>query len=187
MGVGTYIEVAESVAYMLNNADSWTSALLLSDEQIDAAYLFLANAVDLMARPRDIDSWLSGEPTLVRQLRVLIPEVSDVNQPATKQLCAAWRRLLSTGVLRARGIDEGIDDSLQATARVRAAAEADLAAGRLQQCALAGCAAREAHASHFKRCGACRTVCYCSREHQLEDWPSHKAACKAARKTEQAT
>jgi hypothetical protein len=25
-------------------------------------------------------------------------------------------------------------------------------------------------------------VCYCCREHQVEYWPNHKAACKAARK-----
>jgi hypothetical protein len=86
-------------------------------------------------------------------------------------------------MLRARRIDEGIDERDQMRQRISAAAEADLAAGRLQQCALAGCATYESHVSQFKRCGACRTVAYCCREHQVEDWPSHKAACKAARKT----
>ena len=45
----------------------------------------------------------------------------------------------------------------------------------------AGVGAREAHPQHFKRCAACRTVAYCSRKHQVADWPGHKAACKAAR------
>jgi hypothetical protein len=49
-------------------------------------------------------------------------------------------------------------------------------------CALEACAAQEAHPKHFNRCSACRAVCYCCREHQVEDWPVHKAACKAARK-----
>jgi hypothetical protein len=33
---------------------------------------------------------------------------------------------------------------------------------------------------HFKACGACHTPAYCCKEHQTEDWPAHKAACKAA-------
>jgi hypothetical protein len=118
----------------------------------------------------------------VRYLRILIPTVSDADEPETKKLCAAWQRLLRSCVLRARGIDQGIDETVQFNARIHAAQDADVAAGRLQQCALASCAARESHASQFKRCGACRTVCYCCRDHQVEDWPNHKAACKAARK-----
>ena len=49
-------------------------------------------------------------------------------------------------------------------------------------CALAGCGAKEAHPAHFKSCSACCTVVYCCQEHNVEDWPAHKAACKAARK-----
>jgi hypothetical protein len=56
------------------------------------------------------------------------------------------------------------------------------AAGELRICALASCAAREAHVSHFSKCGACKTVAYCCKEHQVADWSDHKAACKAARK-----
>ena len=180
VGFDSYIGVASTLAFMLSIVKQ--KPFVLSDEQKHAAYLFVASALDLMMLPRDYRAWLDGEPELVRYLRILIPVVSSVNDPAIKKLCAAWQRLLRSDVLRARGIDEGIDTSLQQLARSRAALDADLAAGRLQQCALAGCAARETHASQFKRCGACRTVCYCSREHQVEDWPSHKAACKAARK-----
>ena len=52
----------------------------------------------------------------------------------------------------------------------------------LRGCALGGCGAREAHPGHFKNCGACLTVVYCGKAHQVEGWPSHKKACKAARK-----
>lgn len=31
-------------------------------------------------------------------------------------------------------------------------------------------------------CSGCREVAYCCRQHQLSNWPSHKAACKLARK-----
>ena len=182
VGVSTYIIAAACVTYMLVNSKA-TRVFVLSDEQKNAGYLFIASAMDLMMLPRDYGSWVAGEPGLVSELRLLIPEVSDIDDPATKQLCAAWRRLLRSGVLRARDIDTGIDARDQQEQRMRAAAEADLAAGRMQQCALSSCVARESHASQFKRCGACRTVCYCCREHQVEDWLSHKVACKATRKT----
>jgi hypothetical protein len=170
---------------MLNEADKLAHAYVLSDEQKNAGHLFVASALDLMRRPRDCAgaTWLSGESELVRQLRILFPKTSDTNNPATQKLCAAWRRVLRSGVVSARCIDLSIDALNQRHLRTCAAADAEVAAGRLQQCALAGCAARESHASQFKRCGACRAVCYCCREHQVEDWPSHKAACKAARKT----
>ena len=184
VGIEIYIRVAATAAFMFNNMASLVLVSVVPNEQMCTACLsFIASALDLVMLPRDHVMWLCGEPELVHQLRMLIPAMSGMDDPEAKIMCAAWRRLLSSGVLRARGIDEGIVEALQFSARVRATADADRAAGRLQQCALAGCAARESHASQFKRCGACKTVVYCSREHQVEDWPSHKAACKAARKT----
>jgi hypothetical protein len=183
LGVETYVRAAACVGFMLNNAVVLERRFVVaSSEQVDAAFLFLASGMDLMMLPRDFHTWLRGEPLIVREVRALIPAVSDMDNPVTKKLCAAWRRVLRSGILRARGIDRGIDAAHQHHQRICAAAAADLAAGRLQQCALAGCAARESHVSQFKRCGACRAVCYCCREHQVEDWPSHKTACKAARK-----
>ncbi len=183
VGVDTYYRAATSVAFMLEHVYFSERAFVLSDEQKHAAYLYITSAVKLMARPRDFDGHLSCEPELVRRLRMLIPRLSDADEPAVRKLCAAWRRLLRSGVLRARGIDEGIDEALQVTANIRANAAAEAAARGLRECALAGCASKEVHVSQFKKCGACRTVCYCCREHQLEDWHAHKAACKAARKT----
>ena len=36
----------------------------------------------------------------------------------------------------------------------------------------------------MKRCGKCRSVHYCSREHQVKDWENggHKQLCKQLRK-----
>ncbi|XP_060605420.1 rho GTPase-activating protein gacZ-like [Ruditapes philippinarum] len=31
---------------------------------------------------------------------------------------------------------------------------------------------------NLKRCGTCKRVYYCSREHQLKDWKGHKETCK---------
>ena len=47
--------------------------------------------------------------------------------------------------------------------------------------ALAACGAKEAHQKLFKMCAGCKAVVYCSKEHQEDDWPSHKTACKVAR------
>ncbi|XP_051156938.1 uncharacterized protein LOC127278971 [Leptopilina boulardi] len=34
---------------------------------------------------------------------------------------------------------------------------------------------------NLKRCGACDMISYCSKEHQLKDWSSHKEICKVIR------
>ena len=97
-------------------------------------------------------------------------------------LVAAWQQLHHSGVLRMRGIEgrfvvaQAVDQDFQA------AVQKSLAAPDLRACALPGCGAREAHPAHFKSCAACRTVVYCSKAHQVEGWPAHKKACKAARK-----
>jgi hypothetical protein len=64
-------------------------------------------------------------------------------------------------------------------------ADAARTAPGLRSCALARCGAREEHPSHFKCCVACRVPAYCGKECQTEDWPNHKAACKAARKAKE--
>ena len=40
-------------------------------------------------------------------------------------------------------------------------------------CAMPGCAKAAAH-----MCSACESVYYCSAEHQMSHWPTHKAACR---------
>ena len=187
VGLETYMRASASVAFMLSNIVSLWRVFELTEEQTDeqlvASCVFLTTALNLMTLPRPgNNSWLAGEPELVRHVRLFLPDISDMDYPAMRQLFAAWQRVLRSGVLRARGIDKGIEEVHQLHLGIRAAAHANLAAGRLLRCALPGCAAQEAHAGHFKRCAACRAVCYCSREHQTEHWPSHKAACKAARK-----
>jgi len=67
-------------------------------------------------------------------------------------------------------------------AKIEAAQSAASAPELRRNCALASCGAKEAHVSHFSKCGACKMVVYCSKTCQLADWPAHKKACKAARK-----
>lgn len=50
-------------------------------------------------------------------------------------------------------------------------------------CTLAGCGRRcRAHDPHkaLMRCAGCLAAAYCGRAHQVEDWPRHKAECRAA-------
>jgi hypothetical protein len=108
-----------------------------------------------------------------------------VGSPAFVLVRDAWRRVQRCGVLEQRlmGRVNEPDDPSHCLGARQEAAMAQGAERGLHICALAGCAAKEVHVSQFKKCGACMKIAYCCREHQVEAWPVHKAACKAARKT----
>jgi hypothetical protein len=101
-------------------------------------------------------------------------------------ILAAWRRLQSSSILQRRSILEQASFNAAAAAHGSATAAATAVARGLLVCALRICGAQEVHASHFKRCSACLSVVYCCKEHQVQDWPAHKAACRAARKSKAA-
>ena len=100
----------------------------------------------------------------------------------TVEMLTRWQIIERSGVLQERGIVASAVAFRNNAPASTAAREARLAAATLRCCSLGSCGARELHPGHYKHCGACRGVAYCCREHQLEDWPAHKAACKAARK-----
>jgi hypothetical protein len=102
-----------------------------------------------------------------------------------QQIRDAWARVQASGVVHRRDLhltSTILASSLDKTKRGWDAANARELRRGLRSCGLASCGAKEAHVDHFKRCSACKTVVYCCKEHQLEHWPAHKAACKAARK-----
>ena len=112
---------------------------------------------------------------------IMLPGWKPV-EPRCARLLMAWRRLELSGllqILRVEETRESCESVIQSLADVQAAKDAGVP---LRTCALPACGAREAHVGHFKRCGACGGVFYCSKAHQAEHWPTHKAACKAARK-----
>jgi hypothetical protein len=103
------------------------------------------------------------------------------NAAMHQELLDAWTALQRSGQLELRDTFGYIDlmDARQETAKQEAVARHSTAT--LRCCAMQACGAREVRRSQYKRCAACATVVYCSRAHQLEDWPSHKKACRAAR------
>ena len=153
----------------------------------------LVHAMDMMQLPlrrRGNLGW-NAEIGLAVGLSKFLPHMSTASLPGVwdprllQLMKDAWRRLRQSGVLEKRGIlDERKFGELTASyGQYVVAAKAALSAPGLRCCELASCGAREAHSQHFKSCTACLGVVYCCREHQVADWPAHKAACKAARKT----
>ena len=145
-------------------------------------------ALEMMQLPRS--SWgrmaLGAETCIVDRLfsHCAIMEQRGLPKSLVLLILTAWARLRNSGVLESRGILNAVSSS-RTTASLRAhtaAVQAAMEAPNLRTCALAACGAKEAHPAHYKRCAACGGVVYCSREHQVADWPAHKAACKAARK-----
>ena len=142
-------------------------------------------AAELMQQPRRHgNASMSSEAEFADLLRETVAEggAHGLDARLVQLLAGAWERLQRSGVLQARRIDECIGSLASTNQDFKVAVQSSLTAPGLRSCALPGCGAREAHPTHFKSCAACRTVVYCCREHQVEGWPSHKKACKAARK-----
>jgi hypothetical protein len=145
---------------------------------------FVCDALDLVAQPRNFNAstWTGSETGLVQQIQGC-PKMQAMraNDEHDARMLAAWVRLQRSGVLEERGVNQGAKFMERTDKATKAAAAAAAAAKGLHGCALASCTAREVNAGQHKKCGACRTVGYCCKAHQVEDWPQHKAACKAAR------
>jgi hypothetical protein len=160
----------------------------LTAAQQRAQLLFVASALDLMSsNPSDSvrNACSAPEAALVSMLRQLLRKSSFLSSKpaeAMAQLAAAWERLQSSGALDLRNVQERMQTAKLASQAVDQAAAAEAAARGLRECSLGACAACEVHVAQFKKCTACQQAWYCCKEHQVADWPSHKAACKAARK-----
>ena len=188
-------QAAQLFGYSAFISAAFVSTTLIMQRYHPQLRAFTEEALELMTRPRALlrRSHVEGEMSLVNLLSIFLRPSSALDaalapaRPAFEPLAAAWARLESSGVLLERGIAADADSFKQggaAHAERSAAAHASWVArgGRLRPCALPACAAVEQHQSHFKLCSACKAVVYCCQAHQAEDWPSHKKACKAARK-----
>ena len=146
----------------------------------------LADTVELFMRPRIGEQYvLSIEGVFVSKMREHLERISQLvllRGTEGARLLNNWRRLQQSGLLEGREVDRALESHTRCRAGIESAEASAAAAPGLRSCALDSCGARERHPAHFKLCAACKTVAYCSREHQLAGWQAHKAACKAARK-----
>ena len=182
-GYEELLKAATNVARVLTCAASFVSEC--AGAQFRSFALYVALAAEQMQHPRrNTDAPLWTEAAFVNALRgaVAVAGANGLDARLVQQLAVASERLQRSGVLQTRRIEKRIAEDYQKKIPLHAALLKSLAAPGLRSCALPGCSAKEAHPTHFKSCAACRTVVYCCREHQVVGWPSHKKACKAARK-----
>jgi len=187
VGYDTFLRSSTAVLSLC--ASAYVFAEDCSAAQFQAFAQHVMHTVDLMQQPRSHGTKpMNAEVMFTRKFTCAeaILGSNGLETRLVQPLKDAWQRLQRSGVLEARGMLDEIlrlesGASRRAGERI-AAVNAAMTAPGLRSCALAGCGAKEAHPQHFKRCSACKLVVYCSKEHQLEAWPSHKAACKAARK-----
>jgi hypothetical protein len=137
-----------------------------------------------------LEQWLVHVTQLL--LSSLVPLAAGGDAGATSLLDElqpvqeAWQRLQRSGVLQqqARKVRRGSSVTMVQQLPRRAVEHCIMpfpAVCALRDCALAARSKREERTSQFKLCGACKSVVYCCKEHQAEDWRSHKASCRAMR------
>ena len=105
--------------------------------------------------------------------------------------CAAvlrkWRSSAVADVLRARGsLQTGVAAHEETIAEFRARQRVDIEKIGLRQCALPSCDNMERTVREFKQCSGCRSVWYCSPEHQMLDWGPHRKDCNQLDKARRA-
>jgi hypothetical protein len=149
------------------------------------AFRFVERALEALMLPRPLAATpLLAEMGFVGYVAQFLGDGRSTPLPHIARVRDAWARVQRSGVLEERQLTNS--SSHFATWKTQAVERNSAAAARaaqrgLRACALPSCGAREAHVAHFKLCGRCGTVAYCSREHQTSHWhDGHKAACKAA-------
>jgi hypothetical protein len=189
VGYDTYMRTASIGLELCAHATDLSAARVLNlteEEAAVACSVFVERAVDMIQLRTGVASM--PEAVLVRTAQDIIDCfcATSAGNEWHARILAAWRRLQSSGVLQRRGLLQRMSVVTAYNMHQRATAAAAAAARGLHFCALHACGAQEVHASQFKRCSACLSVVYCCKEHQVQDWPAHKAACRAARKAAEA-
>ena len=183
VGYAQFLNGAVNAMNLLRNAGALAAECSVA--QLEAFAQHVVQAAELMQQPRRHgDSGMGMNAMFTDGFRraVNLADPNGLDARLVQLLAGAQQQLERSGVLQARRIETRIPKLLPMQEAFNAAMLKSLTAPDLRTCALPGCGAKEAHPAHFKSCAACRTVVYCCREHQVEGWPAHKKACKAARK-----
>ena len=144
--------------------------------QAASAQSFVLDALDVIPRT-------NGDVRVVDAETYLVAYVDDMHQrpfdPAFRDavLCK-WRSPAVSAVLRSRGVLQiGLAHREKASAEYAARRRVDIEEIGLRECALPSCDKVERTVREFKQCSGCRSVWYCSAEHQMLDWGVHRKAC----------
>jgi hypothetical protein len=184
VGYENCMAVAAAALPVLTAADIFAPCCVAADWHDFTLHVVRAADLLRLPRPHDMNVASTAETCFLDKFEgnTAVKAAAQGLDPAlAQQLAAAWQRLDASGVLQTRRSIVDPEKLNNSAPGLRNLVTQCAAAPGLRTCALGGCGAKEAHPSHFKSCGACKTVCYCCKEHQVEDWPAHKAACKEAR------
>jgi hypothetical protein len=161
--------------------------LSATPQLLSSCWDLVADAATLVASPSagglERTVMLGEEGLFVQRVRMLERKPGlwmPTTDAAQARAMEAWHGVQRSGVLQDRIMDQTIARERRLRGESLSAAAAARTAPERRHCALVSCSAREAHPAHFKSCAACRIPVYCCKEHQTEDWPAHKTACKAA-------
>ena len=143
----------------------------------ESAQSFVLTALDAIPRTAMITYNTQSEAELVAMI-----EQRMKPQNFEPSFCAAvlrkWRSSAVADVLRARGsLQTGVAEHEDRVSQMEARQRADIEKIGLRECALPSCDKLERTVREFKQCSGCRSVWYCSPEHQMLDWGAHKNDC----------
>ena len=189
VGYDAFLMAAQcSVNMVMLNKES---SILSGAADVANHLAFVSDGLKLMATPRrgragspaltaDDVAWTGPEASIVRGMQNLLARDSLINSDKFAEVLAAWRALQRSGALEERRVlSDGVPTTRRETNRIVETAAAAAAPERLRACALGSCGVRETYPAQHKLCGACAAVVYCCREHQLADWPVHKAGLQS--------
>ena len=185
VGVRLYFLTARTAA---TSSLAWLEAAPGEAPLLDRCLAFVEQALKLALQRQHSETATlatAHEPLFLDEFRTRLLPYLEPEKPRCARVLAAWRDVERSGILDVVPFGTVRKQKKQNERHMKSLADAQAAkdAGVPRRtCALPACGAREAHVGHFKRCGACGGVFYCSKGHQAEHWPAHKAACKAARK-----
>ena len=155
-----------------------------SRDEVTRAQLFILDALDVVPLTAGSRVVVDYEPTLVAFVEDIVEHPCD---PAFRDaVLRKWRSPAVSDVLRSRGsLQRGVAGYEQYVAGFEARRRADIEKIGLRECAWLSCDKVERTVREFKQCSGCRSVWYCSPEHQMLDWGEHRKTCgelDAARK-----
>ena len=169
MGYRFLIEVAVMTLTLLASR-RWPRA------QEASAQAFVLDALDLIPRTAGVLARIADEQTLVNIVEGI--GQSSLDPIFCDAVIRKWRRPAIRNVLRSRGaLLTGVAGHDQTLADFEARQRADITTIGLRECTWLSCDKVERTVYEFKQCSGCRTVWYCSPEHQMLDWGEHRKAC----------